>query len=120
MTKRTKKLTVRMTEEEWQSAQRLAEALDRPLAVAMREWAIGKGDELKLKRKPKKIIHLADPELIREVAKIGNNLNQMARALNLLIQKNKFSASEAIAPLSELAAIERDLKELLEFVKDAR
>ncbi|MEA1990565.1 MAG: MobC family plasmid mobilization relaxosome protein, partial [Pseudomonadota bacterium] len=33
--------------------------------------------------KPKKVIHQADPVLIRELSKIGNNINQLARAVNI-------------------------------------
>ncbi len=35
------------------------------------------------KPKAKKIIHAADPELVRHVAWIGNNINQIAKHLNL-------------------------------------
>ena len=35
------------------------------------------------KKKAKKIIHTADPELVRHVAWIGNNINQIAKRLNL-------------------------------------
>lgn len=35
------------------------------------------------KPKAKKIIHAADPELVRHVAWVGNNMNQIAKHLNL-------------------------------------
>ena len=33
--------------------------------------------------KTKKIVHSADPELVRHVAWVGNNMNQIAKHLNL-------------------------------------
>lgn len=45
----------------------------------------------------------ADPELLRQVAKIGNNLNQIARAVN---------SGESLKVLEQLISIERKLKEL--------
>lgn len=36
----------------------------------------------KLSSKPKQVVHSADPELIREVNRIGININQITRHLN--------------------------------------
>ncbi len=60
--------------------------------------------------RPRQIVHAADPELVREVARIGNNLNQIARRVN---------AGDAdcreVAIL--LAGIERDVSALLEVAR---
>ena len=45
----------------------------------------------------------ADPELLRQVAWAGNNLNQIARAVN---------SGESLKVLEQLISIERKLKEL--------
>lgn len=50
----------------------------------------------------------ADPALVRELAKIGNNLNQLARWANTYK-----SNIEAVQILSQLGAIERDLKKMI-------
>lgn len=55
------------------------------------------------KRRP---VPVVDPDLIRQVAKIGNNLNQVARGVN------GWSLS-GVEILVRLAAIERDIKEVL-------
>jgi len=52
-----------------------------------------------------------DPELIRQVAGIGNNLNQIARRLN---------SGEKLDALPYLVAIERELSELVELAKEGR
>jgi len=110
--KRTKKLTVRMTEEEWRKAQALAERTNRPLAVLMREWAIGKEKELSCHHRPVTIVHSADPELIRQIARIGSNINQIARHLNRL--NGELTGAEFLDALATLKALEDDLSLLVE------
>lgn len=53
----------------------------------------------------------ADPDLLRQIAIIGNNLNQIARTLN----KSKMVGSpiDLIANLSVLTAIEQELNKFL-------
>ena len=46
-----------------------------------------------------------DPELIRGLASIGNNLNQVARRVNT----SEWGPSDRVAILAALAAIEREL-----------
>ena len=50
----------------------------------------------------------ADPKLIYQIAKIGNNLNQIARYIN--IKKNDVNTLEI---LQSLVNIEKDLKKLI-------
>ena len=52
----------------------------------------------------------ADPELLRQLAAIGNNLNQIARVLN----SAGLSPGDHIGLLAELAAIQRELHRLAE------
>ena len=58
----------------------------------------------KLKRQPQKV----DPNLIREINRIGNNLNQIARKINT---DNKLDI------LMELTTIERLLKNIVDDYK---
>lgn len=65
-----------------------------------------------LGRRPKKTRHdytSADPELIRQFAKIGNNLNQLARWCN-----THKSEAEALDVLAALAGVEAGLKKIME------
>ncbi len=56
------------------------------------------------KRRPAPIV---DPDLIRQVARIGNNLNQIARKVN----ERSLTGVEILV---HLAAIERSIKEVLD------
>ncbi len=48
-------------------------------------------------------------KLLYEIAKIGNNLNQIARSINIAVKKD-----EQIQVLETLAEIEKDLNKLVE------
>lgn len=67
------------------------------MATAMKEPA-------KLHAKPRRISRRADPELIRELAKVGNNLNQIARWANTYK-----TGADAREVTQALIAIERAL-----------
>ena len=63
---------------------------------------------LSLERKPKPVpVKLVDPEMIRELGRIGNNLNQVARWANYYK-----ADADAEQVLAVLLAIERDLSEI--------
>lgn len=53
--------------------------------------------------KPTKIIHSADPELVREVNRIGININQIAKQLN---EGHRLSNSILIALIELQASLE--------------
>ena len=53
----------------------------------------------------KKVVHVADPKLIFQLAKIGNNVNQIARMLNQ-------SGDSNFANLEILKSIEQSLEDL--------
>lgn len=55
-----------------------------------------------------------DPELIRAIARIGSNLNQIARWLNTAQRQGKVSAIDAIAVSSQLVSLDRGLVETLD------
>ena len=56
-----------------------------------------------------------DPALLRQVAMIGNNLNQIARRLN---QSDSLTPSDRVSLLSILNSLDRQLGELLEQHRD--
>jgi hypothetical protein len=63
---------------------------------------------LSLERKPKPVpVKRVDPEMIRELGRIGNNLNQVARWANYYK-----ADADAEQVLAVLLAIERDLSEI--------
>jgi len=97
--KKTKLLTMNVTEAEKQKWKQIAK--DR--GVTLTDLIRTKLDDLPTPRKkrPKQVIEV-DPDLLFEVNAIGNNLNQIARRLN---QGEKFD----VLPL--LVAIEAHLME---------
>lgn len=66
-------------------------------------------EESKLKRRQRIDV---DPNLIRELARIGNNLNQLAHWAN-----QKKSAAQAVEVVSHLSAIENELSSLRRFIE---
>lgn len=72
MGKRTKSIKIRVTENE------ISDLRARSTKPKLAEWM----RELCLDQEPRKEIPKADPELIRHLGMIGNNLNQIARKLN--------------------------------------
>ncbi|ALV30096.1 mobilization protein MobC-like protein [Pannonibacter phragmitetus] len=79
-----------------------------PFATLMRE-ALGLTEARRRRPVPK-----VDPELVRAVARIGGNLNQIARWLNTAQAQGQVSAIDAITLVARLIAIERALSETLE------
>ena len=100
-------LTMWVTEDEHR---RLLERCDgRPLAAWMRQTCL---DE-----KPARTGKLPSisPALLRQLAGMGNNLNQIARRLN---QSDSLTPSERVSLLSLLNSLDRQLGELLEQHRD--
>jgi len=107
MEKRTKEIKIRMTATEHQ---RLLERCDR---IHLAEWLrqLGLGEQTSRKRRVPEVA----PELLRQVAGMGNNLNQIARRLN---QSDSLTPSERVSLLSILNSLDRQLGELLEQHRD--
>lgn len=75
---------------------------------------LGLGHEPKVPdEKPKVIIHSADPDLVRHVAKIGNNINQIAKNLNLTNELD-------LAVFTEIQTIMLELKNEIERIRNAK
>lgn len=96
---RTKSVKIRLTEIEL--AQLKERQIGGELATWMREVCLGE--------KKRKTIKTADPELLRQLAKIGGNLNQIAKHMNTFSDQ-----VEQIKIYGLLAEIQNQLYELLE------
>jgi len=103
MIKRTKKIEIRVSEAEYE--QLLQRKTKARLAEWVRETCLGNELSKKAKPAPK-----ADPSLLVALSKIGGNLNQIARHLNM---DRNLSAQEKVKALLELASIEQSLGELV-------
>lgn len=94
------RIEIRTTPEEKQHWQAIAENKGVSLSELVRS-ALG-GQRLRKRREPPKV----DPDLLRELARIGNNLNQIARAAN------RRHPVPAAALLMQLIEIDRELSAL--------
>jgi hypothetical protein len=103
---RTKMLAVRVSEAEHAA---LLDRCNRPrLAEWMRSVCLGEPVARKHRRPPPMI----DPALLRQLAGLGNNLNQIARQVNTATVAG--GALPAVQICAALAAIERELRRLRE------
>ena len=103
MKKRTKRVEVQFTEAEYK--QLLERKTKARLAEWIRETCLGSKLSKKAKSVPK-----VDPALLVTLSKIGSNLNQIARHLNI---DKTLSAQEKVKTLLELTSIEQSLGELV-------
>jgi len=103
MIKRTKKIEIRVNKTEYE------QLLQRKTKVHLAEWVRETclGSDLSKKTKP---VPKVDPALLVALVKIGGNLNQIARHLNM---DRTLSAQEKVKALLELASIEQSLGELV-------
>ena len=100
--KRTKKLSIRVTEQEKNDL--LIRCNGSELAVWMRETCLAQT----AKRKPK--YPEIDPILLRQLSGIGNNINQIARHLN----SKDFNPVDTVKVLSAL----QSMAENIEIIKE--
>lgn len=70
--KREKVLKVRLDDDEYRKVKEISKANKKPIAALMRELILHSGASMRR----------VDPELIRAINYIGNNLNQIARRIN--------------------------------------
>jgi len=103
MKKRTKRVEVQFTKAEYE--QLLQKKTKARLAEWIRETCLGSELYNKAKLAPK-----IDPALLVALSKIGGNLNQIARHLNM---DRTLSAQKKVKALLELASIEQSLGELV-------
>ena len=96
--KRNKKLSVRVTEQE--KTDLLNRCSGSELAVWMRETCL----DQQPKRKPK--YPEIDPQLLRQLSGIGNNINQIARHLN----SKDFNPVDSVKVISALQSMAENIE----------
>ena len=100
--KRQKEIKIRLSEEEHQAF------LDRCTKASLATWI--RETCLSEKRTKQSQVVEVNPDLLRQLAGIGNNLNQIARIVN---QKAKTDTPlDRIAVISALHGIEQELKRI--------
>lgn len=112
--RRTESIKIRLTPAEHA---RLNEIKGRPeLARWIRELALSGGGG-----KQEVITHVLSPDLVRVMAGIGNNLNQVAKVLNQQAKHSDLDLKkESLSLMLQLQATEQALNELREILKDDR
>lgn len=90
---------IRLSDDEYQALQTASTRVE--LARWMRETCLNPEHV-----KPRKTVAAADPVLLRQLAAIGNNLNQIARRVN----SGEWGALDTVRITAALAAVERQLK----------
>lgn len=108
----SKRVTLRLPENTAASWRQRADAADQSLSDWLRSTVDGEAArQTGLRRQRRRLKTLtADPELLRQLAAIGNNLNQTARVLNSV----GLTPGDHAHLLAELAAIQRELHRLAE------
>ena len=106
--KRSELLRVRCTPDDLERWQAIAKSRDETVSGVVRRLLDGTPEK---RRSP---IPLVDVSLLRQVAMVGNNLNQIARVVN---EARVFKAhADARDVLGHLVIIERMLRELIDEV----
>ncbi|MGP5546164.1 plasmid mobilization protein [Psychrobacter aquimaris] len=105
-----KKVQIRMSADE--KALILERAQGADISTFLRDLGLGHDPKVP-KQKPKVIVHSADPELIRYIAKIGNNINQIAKNLNLTKELDQQA-------FSQIQMIRLDLNNELERLRNVK
>lgn len=100
--KRQKEIKIRLTDEEHQALQN--RCTKASLATWIRETCLSE------KRTAQSKIIPTDPKLLRQLAGIGNNINQIARTVNQ--QSKTDTPIDKIAIITALANIEKELQAL--------
>lgn len=112
--KRTKEIKIRLTDSEHNSLLKMAQG--RQLATFIREYCLSADSEYfakVAKSNRAKINRLTvSPELLRQLAGVGNNVNQISRNLNQLLR-----AGQSV-DLIKLAIILQGIESQLKAIKD--
>lgn len=108
MIKRNKFVHVKVSEIEREAWQKIAESNGVTLADLIRQ-RLGAAQEVgREPKRRKRLTKNADPELIRHLAKVGNNLNQIAGWVN-----THKKTAEAVSVIAHLVTIQRSISEFL-------
>ena len=107
--KRQREIKIRLTDAEHEAL--LARCTKPSLATWMRETCLGE------KQTKQSRIQEVDPQLLRQLAGIGNNLNQIARNVHAAANSGDMGQLDAIKILTEINATDRALTGLRDFLR---
>jgi len=113
----SQRVTLRLPEATAAEWRRHAEAADQSLSDWVRQRVDGADAVQTGQRRQRRRLRTltADPELLRQLAAVGSNVNQIARVLNSV----GLTPGDHAHLLAELAAIQRELHQLAELPRYA-
>jgi len=100
--------SVRFNKAEYTHIKRVAKKHGMSIGELLKQAASKKN----ISRKAVQHIQVADPVLLRQVAHIGNNLNQIARSMNLANKAGKITGALLTATYAMLSDIDSQLQEI--------
>lgn len=108
----SQRVTLRLPEATAAAWRQSAQAADQSLSDWVRQRVDGAGAVQTGQRRHRRRLRTltADPVLLRQLAAVGSNVNQIARVLNSV----GLNPSDAAGLLAELSAIQRELHRLAE------
>ena len=104
MNKKTKMLRIRLTDDEYNLLKQKAEQANKTMSEFIREYIVTGKVKSKCKQLPSLILHLS---------KIGNNINQIAKNLNIAKKEGYLAEQDYDLLLDELMQINLNLKAIL-------
>ena len=106
--KRERSIKIRLTDDEFLMLD--VNRCGKPMASWLREVGLGA-------KKTAKITHELPPEVVRILAGIGGNLNQISRNVNMAQKANRLDLAQGLLPLmSQLRSTEKALDLVREFL----
>ncbi len=106
--KRTHSIRFRVTPSEKQEI--LLRADGKELATWLRSLSLGQ-------KLPSRSYPNVDPNVVREIARIGNNLNQIARSINSELSRNRNKSSDLFSGFDYLVVL-REIHEELRALRE--
>lgn len=112
---RSEIVKIRLTPTEKRLLETRAKERNTTFARLIRDAVLNNPETSEPRTTPRRqiIVHTADPALVREISRIGNNLNQIARRLNTLNKQGALTTSAVIAGITTLKAIADELHKLM-------
>jgi len=107
----SKMITIRVTKNEYANLQKTAEKFNLPISTLIKKVATGKKVTAS---KPAKKVSVADPKLLTELNRIGNNINQIAHTLNIAKSSGTINSTTIIQATAILIDIEDQLQDVIQ------
>lgn len=106
---RENRINLRLNDDEYEMLIKKSNGMS--LAKFLREWVLS--GEMPVKKERKTELPKIDPELMRKITSMTNNLNQLTRYAHM--EKNEGNPIDILALAFNIESMQRELRELREF-----